>query len=136
MAHRVASGHQRRMGEEITENAPRGDRYGVGMALGTGGDSSMLAWIANSVPAQLKATFFAVMASFTNLALSLSTLGTKYLNQLFLVTREVGDQATGALVVPADYSELGILLITVTALSLLLPMATILIIQKSPWHSE
>ena len=96
----------------------------------------MLAWIANSAPAQLKATFFAVMASFTNLALSLSTLGTKYLNQLFLVTREVRDQATGVLAVPADYSELGILLITVTMLSLLLPLATIVIIQRSPWHSE
>jgi BT1 family len=96
----------------------------------------MLAWIANSAPAQLKATFFAVMASFTNLALSLSTLGTKYLNQIFLVTREVRDQATGAVVVPADYSELGILLITVTLLSLLLPMATIVIIQKSPWRSH
>ena len=95
----------------------------------------MLAWIANSAPAQLKATFFAVMASFTNLALSLSTLGTKYLNQIFLVTREVRNQATGALVVPADYSELGILLITVTVLSLLIPMATIFIIQKSPWRS-
>jgi hypothetical protein len=96
----------------------------------------MLAWIANSAPAQLKATFFAVMASFTNLALSLNTLGTKYLNQIFLVTREVRDQATGAVVVPADYSELGILLITVTLLSLLLPMATIVIIQKSPWRSH
>jgi hypothetical protein len=96
----------------------------------------MLAWIANSAPGQLKATFFAVMASFTNLALSLSTLGTKYLNQLFVVTREVRDQATGAIVVPANYGELGMLLITVTVLSLLLPMATILIIQKSPWHSH
>jgi hypothetical protein len=95
----------------------------------------MLAWIANSAPAQLKATFFAVMASFTNLALSLSTLGTKYLNQIFLVTREVRDQATGALAVPADYSELGVLLITVTVLSLLVPMGTILIIQRSRWHS-
>jgi hypothetical protein len=76
------------------------------------------------------------MASVTNLALSLSTLGTKYPNQLFLVTREVGDQATGAPVVPADYSELGILLITVTVLSLLLPMATILIIQKPPCYRE
>ena len=96
----------------------------------------MLAWIANSAPAQLKATFFAVMASFTNLALSLSTLGTKYLNQLFLVTREVRDQATGVLAVPANYNELGILLIIVTMLSLLLPLATIFIVQQSPWHSE
>ena len=96
----------------------------------------MLAWIANSAPSHLKATFFAVMASFTNLALSLGTLGTKYLNQLFIVTREVRDQASGAVVVPADYSELGVLFITVTIMSLLLPMATILIIQQSPWRSE
>jgi hypothetical protein len=96
----------------------------------------MLAWIANSAPAQLKATFFAVMASFTNLALSLSTLGTKYLNQLFRVTREVRDPATGAITVPADYSELGLLLITVTALSLLLPMLTIVIVQHSRWRSR
>jgi hypothetical protein len=95
----------------------------------------MLAWIANSAPSHLKATFFAVMASFTNLALSLSTLGTKSLNQLWLVSREVRDQATGALAVPADYSQLGILLITVTGLSLLLPLATILLIQRSPWRS-
>jgi hypothetical protein len=31
---------------------------------------------------------------------------------------------------------LGVLLITVTALSLLLPMATILIVQKSTWRSQ
>ena len=55
----------------------------------------MLAWIANSAPANLKATFFAVMASFTNLALSFSQLGTKYLNEIFVVTREVRDQSTG-----------------------------------------
>jgi len=61
----------------------------------------MLAWIANSAPANLKATFFAVMASFTNLALSASQLGTKYLNQLFIVTREVRDAATQAIRIPA-----------------------------------
>jgi hypothetical protein len=38
--------------------------------------------------------------------------------------------------VPADYSELGVLLITVTLLSLVLPMATILIIQHSPWRDH
>ena len=89
----------------------------------------MLAWIANSAPARLKATFFAVMASFTNLALSASQLGTKYLNQIFLVTREVKDHATGAVVVPADYSELGDLLIASTLLTFALPMGTILLIR-------
>ncbi len=71
----------------------------------------LLVWIANSAPGHLKATYFAVMASFTNLALSAAQLGTKYLNQIFLVTREVRDSATQAINVPADYSELGVLFI-------------------------
>ena len=95
----------------------------------------MLAWIANSAPANLKATFFAVMASFTNLALSLGQLGTKYMNQLFLVTREVKEHATGVVTTPADYSELGILLITVSAIGLLLPLAAILLVRMTPLRS-
>ena len=75
----------------------------------------MLAWIARCAPSNLKATYFAVMASFTNLALSLSQLGTKYLNQIYEVTREVKDPATGAIQVAADYSQLGALLIAQTA---------------------
>lgn len=89
----------------------------------------MLAWIANSAPRGYKATFFAVMASFVNLALSLAQLGTKYLNQIFTVTREVKDQATGAITVPADYSELGMLLIAANAVTLLLPAAAICLIK-------
>ena len=85
----------------------------------------MLAWIANSAPTHLKATFFAVMASFTNLALSASQLGTKYLNQIFTVTREVRDPASGAITTAANYGELGVLLITVTALGLCLPLLAI-----------
>jgi hypothetical protein len=85
----------------------------------------MLAWIANSAPAHLKATFFAVMASFTNLALSASQLGTKYLNQVYTVTREVSDRATGAVQVAADYSELGWLLVTAMLITLALPLLAI-----------
>jgi hypothetical protein len=95
----------------------------------------MLAWIANSAPARLKATFFAVMASFTNLALSLQQLGTKYLNQIFTVTREVRDHATGAVSVPADYSELGMLLITVTLLTFFLPMAAIAFVKLTRFRT-
>jgi hypothetical protein len=84
----------------------------------------MLAWIANSAPPHLKATFFAVMASFTNLALSAAQLGTKYLNQIYTVSREVKD-ASGAITTPADYSELGALLVTVTVLALVLPLLAI-----------
>lgn len=85
----------------------------------------MLAWIARSAPANLKATYFAVMASFTNLALSLSQLGTKYFNQIYVVTRQVQDPATGAIATPADYSQLGYLLITTTVVGLALPFAAI-----------
>jgi uncharacterized Tic20 family protein len=85
----------------------------------------LLAWIANSAPANLKATFFAVMASFTNLALSLSQLGTKYLNEIFVVTREVKDMATGVVQTPADYSHLGSLLIVQLLLGLALPFMAI-----------
>lgn len=96
----------------------------------------MLAWIANSAPSRLKATFFAVMASFTNLALSMANLGTKYLNKFFIITREIKDPLTAALKVPEDYGELGVLLITVTIIGLILPMLTILIVQRSSWRSS
>jgi hypothetical protein len=89
----------------------------------------MLAWIAQSAPERLKATYFAVMASFTNLALSAAQLGTKYLNQVFLVTREVRDAASGAVTVPADYSQLGHLLLGSTALGLALPLLTIAVVR-------
>ncbi len=95
----------------------------------------MLAWIANSAPANLKATYFAVMASFTNLALSLSQLGTKYLNELFVVTREVRDPVTNAIQTPDDYSQLGVLLIVQTLLGLALPFAAILFARFSRFRS-
>jgi hypothetical protein len=95
----------------------------------------MLAWIANSAPAELKATFFAVMASFTNLALSASQLGTKYLNQIFVVTREVRDHGTQAVSVPADYSELGWLLLASTAIGFVLPMLAILAARVFRWRT-
>jgi hypothetical protein len=96
----------------------------------------LLAWIAKNAPGHLKATFFAVMASFTNLALSASSLGTKYLNQIYVVAREVRDQTTGAVEVPADYSQLGWLLITVALVSVILPLMTIWIVQHSPMRTQ
>ncbi len=91
----------------------------------------MLAWIANSAPANLKATYFAVMASFTNLALSLSQLGTKYLNQIYTITREVRDQTTNAIEVAADYSDLGELILVAIVIGLVLPFAAIWIARVS-----
>ncbi|HET7671188.1 MAG TPA: hypothetical protein VFK84_12320 [Burkholderiales bacterium] len=72
----------------------------------------MLAWIANSAPANLKATYFAVMASFSNLALAASQLGTKYLNQVFTVKR-------------GGYDELGALMITAMVVGLALPLVAV-----------
>jgi hypothetical protein len=94
----------------------------------------MLAWIANSAPEKLKATFFAVMASFTNLALSASQLGTKYLNGIFVVTREVKD-AGGRVTVPADYSHLGALLITALVIGIALPFLAILFARLSRFRN-
>jgi hypothetical protein len=89
----------------------------------------MLAWIANSAPPSLKATYFAVMASFSNLALSAAALGTRYLNEAFVVTRQVLDRGTGAVQVPQDYSELGFLMISATAIGLFLPLVTVAVVR-------
>lgn len=96
----------------------------------------MLAWIARNAPGHLKATFFAVMASFTNLALSASALITKYLNQIYEVTREVRDATTDTVQVAADYSQLGWLLLTVAGLTVALPLLTIFVVNRSPLRSN
>ena len=96
----------------------------------------LLAWIAKNAPSHLKATFFAVVASFTNLALSASALGTKYLNEIFTVTREVKDKVSGEIQTTADYSELGILLIVVTLLTLILPIFFVFIVNNSKYKTS
>jgi hypothetical protein len=73
----------------------------------------MLAWIAKEAPRNRKATYFAVMAAFTNLALSASQLGTQYLNKLFVVER-------------GRYDELGMLMIITAVLGLTLPILAVL----------
>ncbi|WP_136660102.1 folate/biopterin family MFS transporter [Nitratireductor sp. XY-223] len=96
----------------------------------------MLAWIAKNAPYELKATFFAVMASFTNLALSASSLLTKYLNQIFVVTREVRDLATGEIVTSADYGSLGRLLIVVAVTAVIAPLITIALVQLTVFRTN
>jgi hypothetical protein len=78
----------------------------------------MLAWIAKEAPKKQKATYFAVMAAFTNLALSASQLGTKYLNMFFTIER-------------GQYSELGMLLIYVAVIGLVFPIITVLIFNPA-----
>jgi hypothetical protein len=76
----------------------------------------MLAWIAREAPLEQKATYFAVMAAFTNLALSMSSLGTNYLNEIFIVAR-------------GQYGELGRLMITATIIGLVFPVATVILVN-------
>lgn len=94
----------------------------------------MLAWIANSAPPHLKATYFAVMASFTNLALSAAQLGTKYLNQLFTLTRQVRD-ASGTITVPANYNDLSDLLLSALLIGLVMPLLAIVVARWRGWGS-
>jgi len=77
----------------------------------------MLAWIAREAPQELKATYFAVMAAFTNLALSAASLGTNYMNQIFIVER-------------GSYGELGRLMIAVNLIGLIIPIATVLLVNR------
>jgi MFS family permease len=78
----------------------------------------MLAWIAREAPKNRKATYFAVMAAFTNLALSASHLGTQYLNDAFVIQR-------------GQYNELGMLMLTVALLGLIVPVIAVLLFKPS-----
>jgi hypothetical protein len=78
----------------------------------------MLAWIAKEAPKNQKATYFAVMAAFTNLALSASQLGTKYLNSIFVVER-------------GRYDELGLLMVTTALIALIAPILAVLLLNPS-----
>jgi MFS family permease len=95
----------------------------------------LLAWIAKNAPDELKATFFAVFASFTNLALSASSLATKYINQVFEVSRQIVDPVTRQVTTQADYSELGLLLIAVAIITIIVPIAVVAVVQRSPLRS-
>ena len=72
----------------------------------------MLTLIAVNAPAGRRATWFALMASLMNLALSAAGLCTKYLNRAFEVPR-------------GQYDALGWLMIVVIAAGFVVPLATI-----------
>ena len=72
----------------------------------------LLTLIAVYAPKGNRATWFALMASLMNMALVAGQLQTKYLNHIFVVRR-------------GDYSELGALMLVVTALGLILPVGAI-----------
>jgi len=72
----------------------------------------LLTLIAFYAPPGHRATWFALMASFMNLALVAGQLQTKYLNQILVVER-------------GSYGDLGPLLITAATLGFLIPVAAI-----------
>jgi hypothetical protein len=90
----------------------------------------LLTLIAIYAPEGKRATWFALMASLMNLALTAGGLLTKYLNEIFPVSRQVVENAK--VIVPQDYSNLGMLMIVVTVLNVVIPVVTIyyLMIRK------
>lgn len=68
-------------------------------------------------PPSQRATWFALMASFMNLALVAGQLQTKYLNQIFQVNR-------------GSYDNLAMLLAAVTAIGFIVPITAILLIGR------
>jgi hypothetical protein len=89
----------------------------------------MLTLIAVYAPKGNAATWFALMGSFMNLALTAGGLASKALNSVWVVTREVKDSA-GQIVVHANYSHLGALLWIVIVAGFVLPVAAILIFMR------
>lgn len=77
----------------------------------------LLTLIAIYAPPGRRATWFALMASLMNLALTVGALQTKYLNQIFHVGR-------------GQYSELGWLLITVIVVNFVVPVAAIVLFGR------
>jgi len=91
----------------------------------------VLSLIAFYAPAGNRGTWFAIAASMTNLALTAGTLVSKYLNKLFVITREVKDEA-GNIITQADYSQLGVLIICVMVITFIVPMLAVLGLLKQP----
>ncbi len=84
----------------------------------------MLTMVAIYAPEGKKGTWFALMASLMNIALSAGGLLTKYLNKIFVVSREV--VTDGVVVTAQDYSELGSLLWIAIIVGFVVPIAVIL----------
>ena len=84
----------------------------------------MLTLVAIYAPEGKKGTWFALMASLMNIALSAGGLFTKYLNKIFVVSREV--VTDGVVTTAQDYSALGDLLWIVVIIGFVVPIVTII----------
>jgi hypothetical protein len=90
----------------------------------------MLTLVAVYAPAGKKGTWFALMASLMNIALSASGLFSKYLNKIFVLTREIKEN--GVVVTPANYDDLGLLLWVAIIVGLVIPIITIIKFNPDP----
>jgi MFS family permease len=93
----------------------------------------MLTLVAIYAPEGKKGTWFALMASLMNIALSASGLLSKYLNQIFVLTREI--KKDGVVITPANYDDLGILLWVVIGVGFIVPIVTIWMFNPDPKYS-
>jgi hypothetical protein len=84
----------------------------------------MLTLIAIHAPSGRKGTWFALMASLMNIAISASGIFSTYLNKLFVITRETSKDAV--IITQANYDDLGVLLWTVILIGFIVPIVTIL----------
>jgi hypothetical protein len=84
----------------------------------------MLTLVAIYAPEGKKGTWFALMASLMNIALTAGGLFTKYLNQIFVVSREVVTE--GVITTTQNYTELGSLLWIVIIIGFVVPIITII----------
>ena len=90
----------------------------------------MLTLVAIYAPEGKKGTWFALMASLMNIALSASGLFSKYLNKIFILTRDIKEK--GVLVTPSNYDDLGILLWIVIGIGFIVPIVTIWVFNPDP----
>lgn len=90
----------------------------------------MLTLVAIYAPEGHKGTWFALMASLMNIALSAGGILSKYLNKLFVVTRETSEG--GVIITPANYDDLGMLLWIVIIIGFIVPIVTIIKFNPDP----
>jgi len=90
----------------------------------------MLTLVAIYAPEGHKGTWFALMASLMNIALSAGGLLSKYLNKVFIMTREIKEE--DIVVTPANYDDLGLLLWVVIIVGFIVPILTILKFNPDP----
>ncbi len=90
----------------------------------------MLTLVAVYAPEGKKGTWFALMASLMNIALNAGGLLSKYINNIFVMTREI--KKDGVILTPANYDELGVVLWVVIIIGFVIPIVTILKFNPDP----